>query len=315
MELVLAEVLKFLPDDERLEASRINQQWYCAGCSVSVWAHDIALAAGYDVQWSLPSPRIAACMVACSKKEPLCAAVRELRCTLTSDPSAASSPSLLSTAMESALFGMANLHAFKNSDGAMAERQALAIKSFMMQRYFPTLLWVLLCAQVPQALHIRKARSDNAEDEAPIGLWDLCFTFLAAPELCSGIFSSDLEILSVSLAAFHFFRITSVAVGLLLQKSKVFDAPLFFFLSSLSAVRRRHSETEHTNRDSVQTERSVVRHLLDESLRTISCMHRACVDALPFVGSDEPAYQQLRRLCDHLLRLQTRVESESRSWS
>jgi hypothetical protein len=271
-ELVASEILKFLPVNERLRASRIDARWHSAGRFLGVWAHDMPLAAGtWDVKWMLPSPRMALNMVACSTVEPLCVAVHRLR--------SLSLPTS-SSAMDAALSGIASLHFFPHPPKGFVSSTELrrAKKRFLMQRYFPTLLAVLLCADIPQVLHIRKSRGDSAEDEAPIGLWDLCFTLLSAPDLFGDDFVGDVEVLGAILTGFHYFHTSADAIGLLIEKAGVFDAPIWYFmtcLSSLSATTKREELSCY-----------YLRQLFVEVTNTVAILFDACRKASSLCDSD-----------------------------
>lgn len=267
------------------------------------------LAASYDGGWTLPSPRVAMRMVQCSHEEPLCAAVSQLRLVAENKEPLGSE---IHSAIENSLAGIAHLHEIHFSQSPSVASRAIQQKQYLLNRYFPTLLWVLLCAEVPQQLHIRKSRGNEAEDEAPIGLWDLCFTFIAAPEMPTVETSSDLEILRGVITVFHFFRVASIAMGLFLQKADVFDAPLWFFLSCLSAVRQRHQNENDGQK--VNVERKVVRNLLTSALESVNSIHMACADALRLLSYDEGTKHQLTRVLHQLTLLRSRVESELLLW-
>jgi hypothetical protein len=307
-EIVVTEILKFLPQNDRSVAGRINQRWFQSASSVSAWIGNMPLTASYDGGWTLPSPKIAMRMVQRSHEEPLCAAVRQLRRAAENKEPLGSE---IHAAIEASLAGIANLHEIHFTSSRSADIRALQRKQHFLNRYFPTLLWVLLCAELPQQLHIRKSRGDEAEDETPIGLWDLCFSFIATPELPSEELTSDLEVLRAIITVFHYFRVSSIAIGLFLQKADVFDAPLWYFITCLDALRLRH---RNELPQKVNIERKVVRNTLESTLGTVDCIQTACSDALRLWMCDEDTSTRLTNVVRQLSSLRSRVERELLSW-
>lgn len=253
-------VLSFLPPAQKVRASRINEQMFVAGSHIAAWGTSFPLVRN-DRRWRLPCADAVHQMYLCSEREDLCRSI-----TAWTQSGAGESAS----AERTAFFVkdcLKQLEGLCTRSVAVGDR-AVSLRLHLMKVYYPTLLWVMMCSNLPFISGIRLSRSgpigelsDGVDAVDPcVSLWDLCFTMLLTSEV-----SLDESILLWTMTSFHVFRIAQQYVGFLLLRMHNFDAPL---LTLLKFLRKGGAQS-----NAASTRRKwMASYLLREALVTLSCI-------------------------------------------
>lgn len=227
-ESALAAVLQFLSPNSKLQASQISQEWYDAARHIEAWVPSLPFVPTHSM-WKLPSPAVLYNMAKQSSENPLCQAIVSFHQQQKSVKNASSSKVVLDFLKE---FEALSVVTSSYSDVPTAEMLERLVTCHLRTVYYPALLWVLLCSDIPEHASIAKSQ-DTSEDEGRIPLWEVALILAAFPE--GGLPSKDLGILSLILAAFDYFQKGDIDLTVLLNRRDLFDVPLIVVLGALEA--------------------------------------------------------------------------------